>query len=206
MWGTAKVIIRWVVGGDVAGMGFITGLLLLYMGDEDAFGMLVLLLEKYGMKGLFEPNLPLLDKCFFQFTVLLQSMMPNLANHLEMECVDPTMYLSQWFITLFTYSFSFEAVVRVWDIFLVEGFKTLFKVSLAVMKLLHDTLLSQSFERILHTLKHTPATIAAETLIETSLGVKVDWKMLEALEEDYRQQNGQKAKEPAPQAPVPSKE
>lgn len=35
--------------------------------------------------------------------------------------VHPTMYASQWFITLFSYSLPFDVVLRIWDIFFLEA-------------------------------------------------------------------------------------
>ncbi len=42
---------------------------------------------------------------------------------------------SQWFITIFTYNFPFAAVVRIWDAFLLEGWKVVFRVALSLLKL-----------------------------------------------------------------------
>lgn len=35
--------------------------------------------------------------------------------------VHPTMFASQWFITLFSYSLPFDVVLRIWDIFMLEA-------------------------------------------------------------------------------------
>lgn len=47
----------------------------------------------------------------------------------------PQIYASQWFLTLFSVYFPFEVVVRIWDIYLVEGRKTIFRFALAIMKI-----------------------------------------------------------------------
>eukprot|EP00916_Digyalum_oweni_P023612 GHVL01039186.1.p1 GENE.GHVL01039186.1~~GHVL01039186.1.p1 ORF type:complete len:108 (+),score=13.65 GHVL01039186.1:222-545(+) len=99
--------------------------------------------------------------------------LPALADHLRAESIDATMYASQWFITIFTYSFSFSAVVRIWDIFLLEGFEICYRAALAVMKLNEEALLQEDFEAILLRLKNSPLTISAETLIRTSLSINL---------------------------------
>lgn len=43
------------------------------------------------------------------------------------------MYSSQWFITVFAHSLPFELVVRVWDVFLSEGYKIIFRIGIALM-------------------------------------------------------------------------
>ena len=61
--------------GYVQGMGFIAGLLLLYMCEEDAFWTLTALLKgalHAPLEGLFCPGLPLLQQCLFQFSQLIE--------------------------------------------------------------------------------------------------------------------------------------
>jgi len=43
-------------------------------------------------------------------------------------------YASQWFMTIFTVGFPFECTVRIYDAFLTEGPKILFRVALYIMK------------------------------------------------------------------------
>ncbi len=60
--------------GYVQGMGFIAGLLLLYMCEEDAFWTLTALLKgavHAPLEGLFRPGLPLLQQYLFQFSRLV---------------------------------------------------------------------------------------------------------------------------------------
>ena len=53
--------------------------------------------------------------------------MPRLASHMEEEGVLPTMYCSQWFLTLYAYTLPIDHLLRVWDVFLLEGPKVLFR-------------------------------------------------------------------------------
>jgi Rab-GTPase-TBC domain len=53
----------------VQGMGFMAGLLLLYMSEEDAFWTLAALLHgarRPPLEGLFQQGLPLLQQCLYQ--------------------------------------------------------------------------------------------------------------------------------------------
>ncbi|CAK8997430.1 26S proteasome non-ATPase regulatory subunit 7 homolog A (26S proteasome regulatory subunit RPN8a) (AtRPN8a) (Protein ASYMMETRIC LEAVES ENHANCER 3) (Protein MOV34) (AtMOV34) [Durusdinium trenchii] len=164
------------------GMGFICGVLLMYMGEDDAFLMLISLLENYRMAGLFMPNLPLLNKYFFQLQRLLEINLPLLHEHLTEQGVEPTMYASQWFMTVCIYNFPFSTVVRVWDIFLAEGVKIIFRIALALLKLNQEALLHQSFEQILQTLKQAPSAVESEVLIKTALNIKLKNKTLKDIE------------------------
>ena len=62
--------------GYVQGMGFMAGLLLLYMSEEDAFWTLVALLHgsrRPPLEGLFHQGLPLLQLCLYQVRVERQN-------------------------------------------------------------------------------------------------------------------------------------
>ncbi len=54
------------------GMGFMAGLLLLYMSEEDAFWTLAALLHggrRPPLEGLFQPGLPLLQLCLYEVQI-----------------------------------------------------------------------------------------------------------------------------------------
>ena len=48
--------------------------------------------------------------------------------------VDMAMFAPQWFMTLFVYLFPTSLVLRIWDIFLLEGWKTIYRVGIALIK------------------------------------------------------------------------
>eukprot|EP00812_Abedinium_dasypus_P001528 NODE_1185_length_1216_cov_44.881137.p2 GENE.NODE_1185_length_1216_cov_44.881137~~NODE_1185_length_1216_cov_44.881137.p2 ORF type:complete len:289 (-),score=122.21 NODE_1185_length_1216_cov_44.881137:332-1198(-) len=175
--------------GYCQGMGFICGLLLMYMREEDAFLMLISLLETYRMSGLFMPNLPLLNRYFFQLQHLIEMHMPTLFSHFAQQGVEPTMYASHWFMTVCIYNFPFSTVVRVWDIFLAEGVKIIFRIALALLKQNEDTLLSESFEQILQTLKMAPSRVESEQLISVALQIKLKNKALKDIESEWMSRN-----------------
>mmetsp|Transcript_75153 Transcript_75153/g.200591 ORF Transcript_75153/g.200591 Transcript_75153/m.200591 type:complete len:178 (+) Transcript_75153:616-1149(+) len=170
-------------------MGFVTGLLLMYNSEEDTFLMLVSLLENYEMAGLFRPGLPLLNRYFFQLQRLIQIHLPALYEHLGQHGVEPSMYASQWFMTVCIANFPFATVVRVWDIFLNEGVKIVFRVALALLKLNQERLLAQTFEQILLTLREAPRRIEDEPLIQVALAIKLKNTKLKELEQEYVRQD-----------------
>mmetsp|Transcript_32008 Transcript_32008/g.70106 ORF Transcript_32008/g.70106 Transcript_32008/m.70106 type:complete len:362 (+) Transcript_32008:1258-2343(+) len=175
--------------GYCQGMGFVTGLLLMYNSEEDTFLMLVSLLENYEMAGLFRPGLPLLNRYFFQLQRLIQIHLPALYEHLGQHGVEPSMYASQWFMTVCIANFPFATVVRVWDIFLNEGIKIVFRVALALLKLNQERLLAQTFEQILLTLREAPRRIEDEPLIQVALAIKLKNTKLKELEQEYVRQD-----------------
>ncbi|CAN6809318.1 unnamed protein product [Brassica oleracea] len=174
--------------GYVQGMGFIAGLLLLYMSEEDAFWLLVALLKgavHAPMEGLYHAGLPLVQQYLFQLESLVKELIPKLGEHFTQEMINPSMYASQWFITVFSYSFPFPLALRIWDVFLSEGVKIVFKVGLALLKYCQDELVKLPFEKLIHALKTFPEdAMNPDTLLPLAYPIKVS-KRLEELKVDY---------------------
>ncbi|AEE73811.1 Ypt/Rab-GAP domain of gyp1p superfamily protein [Arabidopsis thaliana] len=158
--------------GYVQGMGFIAGLLLLYMSEEDAFWLLVALLKgavHAPMEGLYHAGLPLVQQYLFQLESLVKELIPKLGEHFTQEMINPSMYASQWFITVFSYSFPFPLALRIWDVFLSE------------VKL--------PFEKLIHALKTFPEdAMNPDTLLPLAYSIKVS-KRLEELTLEYQKTN-----------------
>lgn len=183
--------------GYVQGMGFVAGLLLLYMSEEDAFWLLVALLKgavHSPMEGLYMEGLPLVQQYLFQFDQLVKGHLPKLGEHFSDEMINPSMYASQWFITVFAYSFPFHLALRIWDVFLFEGVKIVFKVGLALLKYCHDELVKLPFEKLIHALRNFPEhAMDPDTLLPMAYSIKVA-KRLEELKEEYEKRNGKALK------------
>ncbi|XAR62513.1 hypothetical protein NMG60_11017294 [Bertholletia excelsa] len=179
--------------GYVQGMGFVAGLLLLYMSEEDAFWLLVALLKgavHAPMEGLYLVGLPLVQQYLFQFDNLVREHLPMLGEHFTQEMINPSMYASQWFITVFSYSFPFHLALRIWDVFLNEGVKIIFKVGLALLKVCHDDLVKLPFEKLIHALRNFPEDVMnPDTLLPLAYSIKVS-KRLEELKVEYENKNG----------------
>merc|ERR1712176_781032 len=73
--------------------------------------------------------------------------------------------------TLYTSSFPFDIVTRVWDCFLVEGWKVAYRVMLALLDAAAPDLLKLRFEGILGYLKQLPNVVEGDALMQASLKI-----------------------------------
>ncbi|KAI9475811.1 MAG: rab-GTPase-TBC domain-containing protein [Benjaminiella poitrasii] len=141
--------------GYCQGLAFIVGPMLLNMPDEDAFCLLVQLMNnKYGLRGHFTPDMDGLQLRLFQFDALVQEYLPHIARHLNEQGISSTMYASQWFMTLFAYKFPLNLVYRIYDVIFTEGINSIFKFALALLKRNQTTILGFDFEHLLDFLKN----------------------------------------------------
>ncbi|XP_065197079.1 TBC1 domain family member 2A-like [Sycon ciliatum] len=72
---------------------------------------------------------------------LLAMKCPRLATHLDAHGIDIGLITFNWFLTIFVDNVPFETVLLVWDSFLYEGCKVLFRFALAVFRLNEESLL-----------------------------------------------------------------
>ena len=79
------------------------------------------------------------------------------------------MYASRWFITLFADYFPMNLVVRILDIYLMEGRKILYRVALAIFKILEKQLMTAEDQELpLTSLKKFPQTCDCETVLKVA--------------------------------------
>ena len=63
-------------------------------------------------------------------------------------------YAANWFITMFCYELSLDLVFCIVDVFLLDGIKSLLRVSLALLKCMQPKLLNMSFDDCMVYLSH----------------------------------------------------
>ena len=134
--------------GYVQGMNYIASTLMKYTTPENSFMMMISLFEEYGVKEWFKPGMVGLKKDFYILLSLQKKYMPALFKKMAECYYYPSVYAQKWFITLFSAFFQLELVSRIWDIYLVEGRKTIFRVALAIMKINENELMKADQCRI----------------------------------------------------------
>lgn len=80
--------------------------------------------------------------------------MPDLADHFKRLNIPTDIYAANWFITMFCYELSMDLVFCILDVFLLEGKKSLIKISLALLSCLKERLLEMNYEDCMVFLSH----------------------------------------------------
>lgn len=130
--------------GYCQGMNFLAGMSLLFLEPEDAFWCLVTIIEKYFTANYFDQNLIGAQADQEVLKDLLQDKLPNLYRHLTSLDIELCTVTLNWFLAIFFDCVPFETLLRIWDCFLLEGPKVLFRFALAILKLQEESLLSKS--------------------------------------------------------------
>jgi hypothetical protein len=142
--------------GYCQGMNFIVRLLMEVTDQEtDVFWLFVGFCEPESGRNLYEPEMKVLQPFFYRLEEMLRLEIPDLFQHFQREGIQVSSFSARWFLTLFS---SFETfgpttVIRLLDVFVVDGWEILFAMALVVLRELKDVLVEAELEDILRILR-----------------------------------------------------
>ena len=123
-------------------LNFLAAIFLKVLGEEPAFYALSQVVEKYlpddyfcnGMHG-FRVDLKL-------FETLLSERTPEVFKHAKQLHHEWMITASGWLLTLFTNTFPISTVLRIWDSFLLEGQKIVYRTAIGFIRINQDAFLA----------------------------------------------------------------
>ena len=173
--------------GYVQGMGFIVAVFLTYMDEESSFFMLHSLMKKYDMEGFYLPGFPILKKTFYILLNLEKKFIPKIYELFKKEGMIPSMYASEWFICLFSRNLEFNILVRIFDVFLLEGYKVIYRFALAFLKLKEEKFLEgkDGLASIMPIINECTENVDVEKVFNIAFGFSISRKYIDKLGNEY---------------------
>jgi TBC1 domain family member 10 len=186
-------ILRWYSAidpevGYCQGMGFLAGLFVVFMEEKRAFYTFCAAMQlssEVPLRNLYLPSMAETQRVLYVYGELGKLHLGKLWRHLLDEKMHPTMYATDWLMTMFCRGFSFDLVTRVMDVFLKEGYKIVYRVSLALIKNLEKEFLEEDFEGIMHLLRRIPELTDADTIMELAYKIPVKRREIERFQEEF---------------------
>eukprot|EP01053_Blabericola_migrator_P005742 Blabericola_migrator_1__5741@NODE_290_length_10281_cov_162_780693_g238_i0_p7_GENE_NODE_290_length_10281_cov_162_780693_g238_i0NODE_290_length_10281_cov_162_780693_g238_i0_p7_ORF_typecomplete_len234_score16_55RabGAPTBC/PF00566_18/1_7e45_NODE_290_length_10281_cov_162_780693_g238_i057656466 len=143
-------------------LNFIAAYLKMLLPEEIAFWSLVQIidtrLENKGnqITGYYSLNMLGLRTDLAVLEVLISRRLPKVFRVLQSLDIRVEWLCSEWFLCLFITVFPMPLVLRIWDTLVVEGTKVLFRVSLAVFKILEPKIYRvRTFDDIIELVRNT---------------------------------------------------
>ena len=178
--------------GYCQGMNFIAGMFITFVDEEEAFWLLVSVMceAPCRMRGLFSEGMSQAHQVLHVADRLIKQFHPKLFRHFEREQIHITMFATQWLLTVYTSSFPFDVVTRVWDAFLSEGWKVAYRVMLALLEKVQPLLMKMKFEEILNYFKEMPFQIDVNEILELAFKLPLKKKHITKYAREWeREQN-----------------
>lgn len=189
--------------GYCQGLCFIVGLLLMHVPEEDAFTIFceLMLNKKFGLRDLYKPGMAQLALKIYQLNGLLQDHAPELSSHFIAQGLDLSSFVSSWFLTIFTTTFSIPCCSRILDCLLMDGPEIIFKISLSILLIEQDKLLELDMEEILLYLnKEAPKIYEKDPSLliqnaQNSKNIVINERRMKKLERDFFEKKSREARE-----------
>ncbi|KAM3870236.1 uncharacterized protein ACN63O_005371 [Diretmus argenteus] len=157
--------------GYSQGMSYIAAVLLMQLGEEEAFWALAALLDKPKyLAQLFDLNLTKVQHQVMVFDQFLKHRKPQLSQHMESVGVSSVHFVMPWFLTLFTSLPCWDSVLAVWDLIILHGLSAVFRIALTIVELLESRLMNLNDEgAVLPLLLRVPVDVAQYTVLVPAL-------------------------------------
>ncbi|KAL0215486.1 hypothetical protein P9112_007670 [Eukaryota sp. TZLM1-RC] len=140
--------------GYVQGMSFIQSVLLLFLEPHSAFTCFSNIIVNNPILSCFYTfNQSRIDIYYKLFDHFLLQYLPNIATYFKQIDLHCSLYLHDWFNTVFSRSLSLDCVARIWDNWFLLGDVTLMRTSLAILSLIKVELVLD-FEHALKAIKN----------------------------------------------------
>ncbi|XP_027197964.2 TBC1 domain family member whacked-like [Dermatophagoides pteronyssinus] len=166
----------------------IAAVFLMHMPAERAFWCLVAL-SRYYIGGYFEQNLKDIRIHGQMFVTFLKKYSPSSYHLLKRQNIEPEIYMTEWFMCIYSRSLPWPSVLRVWDMFLCEGLTILFKVGLYLVDSTLKNETTKTCPTMFETcqkLRNIPKSLVTENLLINGIK-RFELKDLDLLKEHKHQ-------------------
>ena len=129
--------------GYCQGMNFIVGALINFIDDEETcFWLFLHFLDNIGLKDLYLQNMPEYLIKLYQLNYFIKEYFPKMHHHLKTNSINLDIFFSKWILTIFSNFLSFETLYNIWDIFMLDKWKAIFKFSIIIASYMKDDLIN----------------------------------------------------------------
>ena len=128
--------------GYCQGMNFIAGALIeLIEEEEKIFWIFLSFIDNIDMNLLYLKNMPDYSIRVFQLNYYIKLYFPNLFNHFKRNQITPDIIFSKWILTIFANYLPFETCYKIWDLFILDKWKAIFRISIILLDTMKDKLI-----------------------------------------------------------------
>ena len=175
--------------GYCQGMNFIVGALINFIDDEEkCFWIFLSFIDNFEMNFLYLKNMPDYSIRIYQLNFYIKEYFPDLALHFKKNQINPDVFFSKWILTIFSNYLPFDVLYKVWDVFILDKWKAIFKFSLMILNSMKDKLLEMdliTFSKFIKDNKNNSSLINFEEFSQHYKDYKITNRQLNELREDF---------------------
>jgi hypothetical protein len=123
----------------------------------------------------------------FQLNSFIKNIWPDLFYHFKKHQINPDIFFSKWILTIYSSYLPFPTLAKVWDVFLIDKWKAIFRFSMAFLAELHPTLLSMDLNSLSKYFRDNRQTLHNnyQIILDKYSSYKITNKQLKELREEF---------------------
>ena len=177
--------------GYCQGMSFLAGQILLITNHvEDTLWIFTYFIKDLNLYGFFCDGIPLLKFSLFCVEYVINKKCPAILSYLQKENTSLLIICNQWLTALFSINFRKDVTLKVWDMFLLEGFVYLIKISSALL-LIHQNVFTGPLDVCIQNIRQATLQDTWKMICDSADGVVFSEKELKECKTLYDQQGKQ---------------
>lgn len=149
--------------------------------------------SKLNMVSMWQIGTPCMKLKVFQLDNIMKWAVPRLYRHFEELGFAPEILVSQWFMTLFSYTLPLNLLLRLWDYTFLTGWPGIYRVTIAMLRVMEDTMLDCNLDRLACLMRNFRTSLSnavpdgrvLDTVLEEADKVLVTEGVLQQLQENY---------------------
>ena len=175
--------------GYCQGMNFIAGALVnLIDNEEKCFWIFLSFIDNIEMNFLYLKNMPDYSIRVYQLNHYIKEYFPELSFHFKKNQINPDVFFSKWILTIFSNYLPFEVLYKVWDVFIFDKWKAIFKFSLMILNSMKDKLITMdlvTFSQYIKDNKDNSNLLNFDEFSKHYKDYKITNRQLNELREDF---------------------
>ena len=174
--------------GYCQGMNFIGGALInLIDNEEKCFWIFLSFIDNINLNLLYLKNMPDFLIRVYQLKKFMEFYFPKLYNHLRRTQINIDLFFSKWLLTIFANYFPFDVLYKVWDVFIIDKWKALFKFCMIILFFMKEDMMKMNLGMFFDYFRSDEVltSLSFEQMIKHYNDYKITNKKLKELKEDY---------------------
>jgi hypothetical protein len=112
---------------------------------------------------------------------------PKLYRHLRRNKINIDLFFSKWLLTIFANYFPFDVLYKVWDVFIIDKWKALFKFCMIILFFMKEDMMKMDLGMFFDYFRSDEVltSLSFEQMIKHYNDYKITNKKLKELKEDY---------------------
>ena len=197
--------------GYCQGMNFVSGVLLMEMEEEKAFWTLYAMLnnkvcafhhkqqnstspfltlffsrQKYDLRGLYKVKMRKVMQILYSLDKTYKRLLPRLKRHLDKTGLPINLFATEWIMTLYSNCLHLNVVRTIWDAFFNEGWKVIYRIGMAMLKIHRKKLLKLGLQEGNLLLRALPKKVNdTEYLLKVAYGLSMPQRKIDQYNAEY---------------------